>query len=167
MRKRNSRTICTSRPSSKSKCSATDPASEFSIGITAPSTVPRLTRSKTSSERAHGTTVDRGGMVSAASGLNEPSSPWIAIFIDSFPLLRNSSLKNQLFRHGQCIQLARIVTGNRLFGDISFLFVETNRGVVIHRSLQRDDECSGTPKFFFRREQQSRTDACSPRLSDH
>ena len=69
------------RASNRSKCSVTDPASEFSMGITAAATEPRSTRSKTSTERAHGTMSQPGTMRRAASWLNEPTSPWIAIFI--------------------------------------------------------------------------------------
>ena len=71
-----------SRASSRSKCSATEPASEFSIGITAAPTAPCSTRSKTSAERAHGTTDARGNILPAASWLKEPSSPWMATFMD-------------------------------------------------------------------------------------
>jgi hypothetical protein len=51
---------------SKSKCSATDPANEFSIGITAELTLLRTTKSKTSAERAQETTAHPGTMRSAA-----------------------------------------------------------------------------------------------------
>src|SRR5712691_1843589 len=75
----------TSRVSIRSACSATVPASVFSIGITAAPTDPPARRSNTSADRAHGTTVHRGSIRSAASWLNDPSSPWIATFI-SFSL---------------------------------------------------------------------------------
>ena len=58
----------TSRVSSKSKCSATDPASEFSIGMTAACTEPFSTRSNTSADRAHGTTVAPGSIFLALRG---------------------------------------------------------------------------------------------------
>src|SRR5882762_8008038 len=67
IRRGNSLWINTSRLSRRSKCSATDPASEFSIGITAPPTDPRPTRSKTSADRAQGTIMQRGTMRQAAS----------------------------------------------------------------------------------------------------
>ena len=82
MRRWNSPWTNNSRASSRSKCSATEPASEFSIGITAALAEACSTRSKTSAERAHGTTVARGSILPAASWLKEPSSPWMAIFMD-------------------------------------------------------------------------------------
>src|SRR5580698_376860 len=51
------------------------------MGITAAATDPRWRRSNTSAERAHGTTVHRGSMRSAASWLKEPSSPWMATWM--------------------------------------------------------------------------------------
>src|SRR4029077_6032844 len=177
MRRPNSRTMWTSRPRSKSKCSATEPASEFSIGTTAPSTVPRLTRSKTSSERAHGTTFALGNIASAASWLKEPSSPWIAIFMKPFPL--HSGNRNrpactssdrrprQLLRHHQSVHLTGIVSRNRLFHEVSFLLVEADRGRIIHRRPQRPRAYARPEQLLLRRSQQSRTNARSPRLRDH
>src|ERR1700722_1360788 len=71
----------TSRSTRRSACSATVPASVFSMGMTAAAAVPRATRSNTSAERAHGITVQPGSIFSAASWLKEPRSPWIATFI--------------------------------------------------------------------------------------
>ena len=48
-------------------CSVTDPASEFSIGITAIGTLSASSRSKTSAERAHGTMAHPGTILRAAS----------------------------------------------------------------------------------------------------
>src|SRR5581483_12236399 len=69
--------------SSRSKCSATDPANEFSMGITAAATAPDFAFANTSAEDTHGTTVARGSIRRAASWLKEPSSPWMATLIAS------------------------------------------------------------------------------------
>ena len=50
------------------------------MGITAAETAPEPTRANTSTEAAQGTTVQPGTICLAASWLNEPASPWIAIF---------------------------------------------------------------------------------------
>src|SRR5260370_32566304 len=107
--------------------------------MTAPSTVPRFTRSKTPSERAHGTTFARGNIASAASWLKEPSSPWIAIFMNPFPLHENfdgckssDRRPRQLLRHHQRVHLTGIISRKRLFDEVSFLLVEVDRGCIIH-----------------------------------
>src|ERR1700730_11773670 len=64
-----------------SACSATVPANEFSMGITAAATDSRCKQSNTSAERVQGTTVQRGNICSAASWLKDPRSPWMATFI--------------------------------------------------------------------------------------
>src|ERR1700691_3535953 len=84
MRSRDSRSTLASHRKSKSKCSATDPANEFSMGITAEAS-PFSTSRKTSAETAQGRMVASGSMMDAASWLNEPSSPWIAKRMSSSP----------------------------------------------------------------------------------
>src|SRR2546430_243483 len=56
----------------------------FCPAIPAAPADPSSIRSNTSTARAHGTTVHRGSIRSAASWLNDPNSPWIATFISSF-----------------------------------------------------------------------------------
>ena len=144
MRRRNSRTMWTSRLSSRSKCSATEPASEFSMGITAPSTraalhavedLQRTSARHHPGPRQHGFRgfVTERTKFSLNRNLHQDSS---LVVVCELILLRRS----KLFRHDQSIQLAGIVPGNRLFHEISFLFVEADRGFIIHWSLQRHGE---------------------------
>ncbi len=83
MRTSVSSTTLTSCFSSKSKCSRTDPARLFSMGIAAASTTPSSKARNTSAESAHGTISAPATSFSAASWLNAPGSPWIAIFMQS------------------------------------------------------------------------------------
>jgi hypothetical protein len=75
------------RATRRSACSATVPAREFSIGMTAAWAEPFSTRSNTSAERAQGMTWQRGSICSAASWLKDPRSPWMAALVGIIFLL--------------------------------------------------------------------------------
>jgi len=81
IRNRNSLWMNNPEESSRSRCSATDPARVFSIGITAAATALDRTFPNTSADDTQGTTVARRSIRCAASWLKEPSSPWIATLI--------------------------------------------------------------------------------------
>src|SRR5271157_230327 len=150
----------TFRVSSKSKCSATDPASEFSMGMTAACTEPFSTRSNTSADRAHGYTAARGCIFPAASWLNEPSSPWMATFMfcAEHNRPRSSSLLPaaprscpqfclQTFRHEVCVErLARVVLRQGAKHLITELMIELQSSFVIDRSLQTHVSATGGPQ---------------------
>jgi len=104
------------------------------IGMTAPSTVPCLTRSKTSSERAHGTSFARGNMASAASWLKEPSSPGSHLHCQTIPVRRGLprlASKHQIPAR-QETRRAAISTGNPMWlriyptGELTSSFVITS-----------------------------------------
>src|SRR5271165_5141461 len=150
----------TFRVSSRSKCSATDPASEFSIGITAACTEPCSTRSNTSADLAHGTTAARGSILPAASWLKEPSSPWMATFMFCAEHSRErfeSHLPGvpqsvpqfclQTFRHEVCVErLARVVLRQGAKHLITELMVELQGSFVIDCSLQTHLSATGGPQ---------------------
>jgi hypothetical protein len=75
MRSSVSRSTTTSWVSSRSKCSETEPASEFSMGMAAASTDPLATAAKASAESEKGTMTASATSFMAASWLNEPGSP--------------------------------------------------------------------------------------------
>src|SRR5438270_10204744 len=152
MRSRYSAWIKTLRETSRSACSATVPAKVFSMGMTAPSTEPRSTRSNTSADRAHGTTVHRGSIRSAASWLKEPNSPWIATFICKARYLERRSqgksflweaLAVQIFFQYERVHTVGVVTRPGAKHVVAVPFIEGQRVEVVHGSFQTHGVTSG------------------------
>src|ERR1700676_2811204 len=81
MRSSVSRSTFTSCASSRSKCSETEPARLFSMGITAASTSWFARAENTSADSEKGAITASSTSFIAASWLNDPGSPWMAIFI--------------------------------------------------------------------------------------
>src|SRR5690348_4774402 len=166
MRSRYSAWIKTLRETSRSACSATVPAKVFSMGMTAPSTEPRSTRSKTSADRAHGTTVHRGSIRSAASWLKEPNSPWIATFICKARYLeRRSQGKSflrgavavQVFLQHQRVHTIGVVSRPSAEHVVAVPLIKSQGREIVHRSFQTHSTTSGRVQTFFGGLQQSGT----------
>src|SRR5256885_11691397 len=158
MRSRYSAWIKALREPSRSACSATVPAKVFSMGMTAPSTEPRSTRSNTSADRAHGTTVHRGSIRSAASWLEEPNSPWIATFIcKARYLLRRSQGKSflrgavavQVFLQHQRVHTIGVVARPRAKHVIAVALIEGQSGDIVHGGFQANGRTSGSVQASF------------------
>src|SRR5581483_3152885 len=153
--------------SSRSKCSATDPARVFSSGITAQ--VPRATRSNTSAERAHGTIEQPGSIRNAAWWLNDPSSPWIATFIGGN--YRHSAVREfcsaQVLLEYDRIHSVRVIPRNGFHQEVLMAFVERQGRLVVHRRLERDRMGTPSAQPFFGFLKQFRPNPEPPRLSNH
>src|SRR5205823_1089725 len=176
MRSRYSAWIKTLRETSRSACSATVPAKVFSIGMTAPSTEPRSTRSNTSADRAHGTTVHRGSIRSAASWLKEPNSPWIATFICKARYLeRRSQGKSflrgavavQVFLQHQRVHTIGVVSRPSAEHVVAVPLIKSQGREVVHCSFQTDSTTSGRVQTFFGGLQQSGAHARAARPGIH
>src|SRR5436305_5716429 len=176
MRSRYSAWIKMLRETSRSACSATVPAKVFSMGMTAPSTEPRSTRSNTSADRAHGTTVHRGSIRSAASWLKEPNSPWIATFIcKARYLVRRSQGKSflrgavavQVFLQHQRVHAVRVVARPGAEHVIAVPFIESESGDIVHGGFQANGATSGGVQASFGGLQQSGAHARAARPRIH
>src|ERR1700730_14289580 len=172
MRNRNSFSMKTLRASSRSKCSVTEPASEFSIGMTAAATAPRCTRSKTSTERAQATISQPGTIRRAASWLNEPASPWIAILIPlviiplaigclSLGQLSWLRRRKQIFLQYERVHAIRIVPRQCFDYGVVMSFVERNGSLVVHRGFKNHGLTVGGTQPVLGHPKQLRSDADS------
>ena len=152
IRKRNSRWTKTSRASSRSRCSVTEPTSEFSMGITAAATDPRCSRSKTSAERAQATMLPSRDHTPRRFLAERTCFPLDGKFhLSNLAGLRRG--KQILLEHER-VHAVGVVPGNGLHQKILVSLVERERRLIVHRRLQIDEVAARRPQAIFRRAQQ-------------